>query len=142
MNDEKKSTSAEDLSDGDDTEFLDRSEPISSGDRDLTEPHERVEGSTGSHRYLLGETLGEGGMAIVQQATDVQLRRPVAVKRLRGELAHRDDARERFFAEAEILAGLDHPGTTAVYDAGRLADGDCFYAMKKVRGRTLRELMD
>jgi serine/threonine protein kinase len=141
MKDEKNSTDSGDSSDTNDTEFLDRSER-SAGDPDFVEPHERSESSASSHRYLIGEPLGEGGMAEVLRATDVQLNRPVAVKRLRSELAHREDARQRFFDEAEILAGLDHPGTTAVYDAGRLPDGDCFYAMKKVTGKTLRELMD
>ncbi len=60
---------------------------------------------------------------------------------MRSDLSHREDARQRFFAEAEILAGLDHPGTTAVFEAGRLPDGDCFYAMKKVSGRTLGALL-
>ncbi len=108
---------------------------------ELVEPHERVAGSASGHRFLIGGTLGEGGMAVVHEATDVQLNRPVAVKRMRSGLAHRDDARQRFFAEAEILAGLDHPGTTPVFEAGRLPDGDCFYAMKKVSGRTLGALL-
>jgi serine/threonine protein kinase len=80
-------------------------------------------------------------MAVVHEATDVQLNRLVAIKRMRSELAHREDARQRFFAEAEILAGLDHPGTTSVFEAGRLPEGDCYYAMKKVSGRTLAELL-
>jgi len=105
------------------------------------EPHERSAGSPSGGRFLIGRTLGEGGMAVVYEATDVQLNRPVAVKRMRSDLSHREDARQRFFAEAEILAGLDHPGTTAVFEAGRLPDGDCFYAMKKVSGRTLAALL-
>jgi serine/threonine protein kinase len=106
-----------------------------------TEPHERSAGSPSGSRFLIGATLGEGGMAIVNEATDVHLNRPVAIKRMRSELSHREDARQRFFAEAEILAGLDHPGTTAVFEAGRLPDGDCFYAMKRVSGRTLADLL-
>ena len=122
------------------TRFLD-GDP--SGDRrssDYVEPHERTDSSAGD-RYLIGETLGEGGMAVVQKATDVQLQRPVAVKRLRPEYAAQGDIRQRFFAEAEILANLDHPGTIPVFEAGLLPDGDCFYAMKKVRGKTLGTLM-
>ncbi len=99
------------------------------------------EESEGPPRYQIGETLGEGGMSVVQLATDTQLKRPVAVKRLRPELAHKDEVRQRFFDEAEILAELDHPGTTPVFEAGHLPDGDCFYAMKRVSGRTLRELL-
>ena len=122
------------------TKFLDRDPSGDQRSSDYVEPHERTDSSSGD-RYLIGETLGEGGMAVVQKATDVQLQRPVAVKRLRPEYAAQGDIRQRFFAEAEILAGLDHPGTTPVFEAGLLPDGDCFYAMKKVRGKTLGELM-
>jgi serine/threonine protein kinase len=101
----------------------------------------RTVASPASDRYQIGETLGEGGMAVVQLATDTQLKRPVAVKRLRSELAHKENTRERFFSEAEILAGLVHPGTTPIYEAGRLPDGDCFYAMQPVSGKTLRDLL-
>jgi serine/threonine protein kinase len=104
-------------------------------------PHVLAGDSPSGSRFLIGGTLGEGGMAVVSEATDVQLNRPVAIKRMRPELSHREDARQRFFAEAEILAGLDHPGTTAVFEAGTLPDGGCFYAMKRVRGRTLGELL-
>ena len=122
------------------TEFLDLDTSGDRGSTDYVEPHERTDSSSGD-RYLIGETLGEGGMAIVQKASDVQLQRPVAVKRLRPEYAAQSDIRQRFFAEAEILASLDHPGTTPVFEAGLLPDGDCFYAMKKVRGKTLGDLM-
>jgi len=128
--------------DADETAFLDGGARAAGDAVDFLEPHQRVEGSPSSQRYLLGETLGEGGMAVVHTATDIHLQRVVAVKRLRPELVHQDEARQRFFAEAEILASLDHPGTTAVFEAGRLPDGDCFYAMKRVQGQTLRELMD
>jgi serine/threonine protein kinase len=122
------------------TRFLDRGEPGNGRSTGYVEPHERT-GSSSGDRYLIGETLGEGGMAVVQKATDAQLQRVVAVKRLRPEYAAQGDIRQRFFAEAEILAGLDHPGTTPVFEAGLLPDGDCFYAMKKVRGKTLGDLM-
>jgi serine/threonine-protein kinase len=124
----------------DETRFLDRHGSGAKSGADYVEPHERT-GATAGDRYLIGETLGEGGMAVVHRATDVQLQRPVAVKRLRPEYAAQTDIRQRFFAEAEILASLDHPGATSVFEAGLLPDGDCFYAMKKVRGQTLGELM-
>jgi serine/threonine protein kinase len=125
---------------GDETRHLDGESSGGQGRGDYVEPHERT-GATAADRYLIGETLGEGGMAIVHQATDVQLQRAVAVKRLRTEYATQENIRQRFFAEAEILASLDHPGTTSVFEAGLLPDGDCFYAMKKVRGKTLGELL-
>ena len=123
------------------TRFLDDDSSGNQGSTEYVEPHERTDSASG-HRYLIGETLGEGGMAVVYQATDVELQRLVAVKRLRREYAVQDEIRQRFFAEAEILAGLDHPGTTPVFGTGRLPDGDPFYAMKKVHGRTLSELLE
>ena len=125
--------------DRDETRYLETQErdPGDSPAREAQTPGEKSEGP----RYQIGETLGEGGMAVVQLATDTQLKRPVAVKRLRSELANVEEVRQRFIDEAEILAGLDHPGTTPVFEAGSLPDGDCFYAMKRVSGRTLRELL-
>jgi len=95
-----------------------------------------------STRYEILETLGEGGMAVVYTATDTDLKRTVAVKCLKDDLAGRSDLRERFFDEAEIMADLDHPGTIPVFDAGKLPDGKCFYSMKRVQGRTLKDLLD
>jgi len=97
-------------------------------------------GTTEEHYRVLG-SLGQGGMAIVELAIDHRLDRRVAIKRLRKELANKAEARERFFTEAKILAGLDHPGAVPVYEAGRLPDGDHFYAMKRVTGRTLRDIL-
>jgi serine/threonine protein kinase len=124
----------------DETLSLDHPVSASDGTDEYVEPHERTDATSGN-RYLIGEILGEGAMAVVYRATDLQLRRPVAVKRLRAEYAVQTHARQRFFAEADILASLDHPGTTSVFEAGLLPDGDCFYAMKQVQGRTLGELM-
>jgi serine/threonine protein kinase len=125
----------------DETRLPDDDPSGNQGSSNYVEPHERIDSASGT-RYLIGETLGEGGMAVVYQATDIELQRPVAVKRLRQEYAVQKEIRQRFFAEAEILAGLDHPGTTPVFGAGLLPEGDCFYAMKRVQGKTLRELMD
>lgn len=93
-------------------------------------------------RYRMGAKLGEGGMAIVMEANDTNLNRPVAIKQLRDELRHEVGSRRRFFYEAEILAGLDHAGVVSVHEAGVFADGSPFYAMAKVRGRTLGDLLD
>ena len=93
-------------------------------------------------RYRLGATLGEGGMAIVFEAHDTNLNRPVAIKQLRDELRGDPAARRRFFHEAEILAGLDHTGLVAVHEAGVFVDDRPFYAMAKVRGRTLGDLIE
>jgi serine/threonine-protein kinase len=87
-------------------------------------------------RYELGEKLGAGGMGTVWRARDRELARDVAIKVVR---AAREPAAlaERLLAEARTLAALEHPGIPPVYEAGTLADGRAWYAMRYVRGTTL-----
>ncbi len=66
-------------------------------------------------RYRVDVLVGRGGMAEVHRALDERLRRPVAVKVLRG--VEPGDA-QRFEAEARALARLAHPGIVAIYDVG------------------------
>jgi serine/threonine protein kinase len=47
--------------------------------------------------------------------------------------------RNRMVREAQIIAGLEHPGIVPVHDVGTLPDGRVFYAMKFVRGSRLDE---
>jgi len=66
--------------------------------------------------YVLQEAIGEGGTSRVHRALDPD-GRPVALKLLHPGLA-RGELRERFLAEREVLAGLDHPGIVKLVDAG------------------------
>src|SRR5262249_21769151 len=45
----------------------------------------------------------------------------------------------RFVKEAEITGKLEHPGVVPVYGLGRHADGRPFYAMRLIKGETLKE---
>lgn len=89
-------------------------------------------------RYELVRPIGQGGMGTVYLARDTVLGRLVALKVLHaGEVA--PGAGDRLGAEARILAGLEHPGIVPVHDAGVLADGRVFYAMKYVQGERLAD---
>jgi serine/threonine protein kinase len=58
------------------------------------------------------------------------------VKVIRGGLV--DDAQLRMFQrEAETLGRLEHPGIGGIYESGRTEDGQHYFAMELVRGRTL-----
>ena len=94
-----------------------------------------------SDRYRLGEPLGRGGMADVVAGFDERLRRDVAVKLLRPELAARADVRARFEAEARSAAKLVHPHVVAVFDSGE-HEGTPFLIMERLSGETLADHID
>ena len=87
-------------------------------------------------RYRLVRELGRGGMGTVFLVEDRTLGREVALKVL--GLADPDGTLSaRLLREARLLARLEHPHIVPVHDAGTLADGRVFYAMKYVRGQRL-----
>jgi serine/threonine protein kinase len=89
-------------------------------------------------RYELGDLLGRGAMGEVHRAWDRRLDRPVAVKRLRRDLAADPTVRARFEEEARAAAGLAHPNIVTVYDTGE-ADGVPYFVMACLPGRTLAD---
>ncbi|WP_406214592.1 serine/threonine-protein kinase [Streptomyces decoyicus] len=91
--------------------------------------------------YLLQDEIGRGGMAVVYRAEDLRLGRTVAVKLLAPELARNDTFRQRFAHESRVAAAIDHPHIVPVFEAGE-TDGVLYIAMRYVRGRDLRALLD
>jgi eukaryotic-like serine/threonine-protein kinase len=91
-------------------------------------------------RYDLVRPLGHGAMATVDLAHDVDLDRPVALKRLAENLARDEDLQRRFLREARLAARLAHPNVVRVFDVGEDA-GRPFIAMEFVEGETLAELV-
>ncbi len=87
-------------------------------------------------RYELGEVIGVGGMGEVRACRDAHLAREVAMKLVRSD---RDPPQleARFFEEARVQGGLEHPGIVPVYDVGRDDEGRAFFTMKRVRGVSL-----
>jgi tetratricopeptide (TPR) repeat protein len=93
------------------------------------------EGPTIPGFAITGE-LARGGMGVVYAATDLTLKREVAIKTL---LPGADAI--RFITESEITARLPHPGIPPVHALGRFDDGAPFLVMKLIRGRTLAALL-
>src|SRR5262245_38714772 len=89
-----------------------------------------------SDRYPVLDVIGTGGMGKVYKAFDRKLRRPVALKFLRGA----DPALERrFLQEAQAQARVDHPHVCKVYEVGRIGE-DPYIAMQYIDGKTLRDV--
>ena len=91
-------------------------------------------------RYRVERALGHGAMATVDLARDVELDRPVALKRLAENRARDDELRKRFVREARLAARLADPHIVRVYDVGE-DGGRPFIAMEYVEGETLAELV-
>jgi eukaryotic-like serine/threonine-protein kinase len=89
-------------------------------------------------RYELGELIAKGGMGEVIEAHDRQIRREVAIKRVRSD---RTSARgmARFFHEAMIQGRLDHPAILPVHEVGIDPDGRPFFVMKRLSGTTMTD---
>ncbi len=91
--------------------------------------------------FALGSVLGQGGMGVVQQATQRALAREVAVKRLRSDLENVDQAALLLLDEALITGALDHPNVVPVYALGRDDAGRPVMVMKRLAGISWRELL-
>ena len=91
--------------------------------------------------YQLERFLGRGGMGEVYVATDGRLGRTVALKILRPEVLANREYRNRFEREAQALAALRHPGIVTIY-ALEEVDGETFFTMDLVEGKTLTEIIE
>lgn len=92
-------------------------------------------------RMEFGGELGRGGMGSVVEVTDRGLKRPVALKQLREDLAGRPAWAAALVREARLTARLQHPSVLPVYDIGVRNEHRVYYTMKLVEGRTLAEIV-
>jgi eukaryotic-like serine/threonine-protein kinase len=92
--------------------------------------------------YALVRILGEGGMGQVWLAEQTApVKRPVALKLIKGGLY--DSALiQRFAAERQSLAVMNHPAIAKVFDAGSTADGQPYFAMEYVDGPPITRYCD
>lgn len=90
-------------------------------------------------RYELTARIGSGGMAEVWRAKDTRLDRDVAIKFLAPRLAQDPEFLVRFFAEAQSIARISHPGVVSVLDFGQDSDRP-YLVMEHLTGGALADL--
>ncbi len=90
-------------------------------------------------RFRILRRHAEGALGQVSVAMDEELHREVALKEIKEGFADNPESRARFLLEAEITGGLEHPGIVPVYSLGTHADGGPFYAMRFIRGHSLKD---
>ena len=93
-------------------------------------------------RFRILRPHARGGLGAVFVALDAELHREVALKQILEKHADDPVSRARFLLEAEITGGLEHPGIVPVYGLGTYADGRPYYAMRFIKGDSLKEAID
>ena len=93
-------------------------------------------------RFRILRPHAQGGLGAVFVALDSELNREVALKQILEKHADDPVSRARFLLEAEVTGGLEHPGIVPVYGLGTYADGRPYYAMRFIKGDTLKEAID
>jgi serine/threonine protein kinase len=100
----------------------------------MPEPGDRIA------QYKLVKLLGTGGMGAVFQAIDGHLRRTVAIKVMRPEVAADPVSCGRFVREARASAAVAHDNVVTVYQVGEHA-GTAFLAMQLLAGTSLAQFL-
>ena len=90
-------------------------------------------------RFRVLRPLARGGIGIVSVALDTELNREVALKEIQPQNADDPASRTRFTLEAEVTGRLEHPGVVPVYGLGCGASGQPYYAMRLIKGESLKE---
>jgi serine/threonine-protein kinase len=101
-----------------------------------------IESAGDGQRFRVLRPHARGGLGAVFVALDTEVHREVALKRILDQHADDPASRSRFLAEAEITGGLEHPGIVPVYGLGTYGDGRPYYAMRFVKGDSLKEAIE
>ncbi len=104
-----------------------------------TEVVQRLMGDAAARYETIG-LLGTGDTGSVHSCADIVLGRRVAMKRIPPDATGDDEVARRFLDEARVQGRLEHPSIVPVYELG-LRDGQPYFTMKSVDGRSLREIL-
>jgi eukaryotic-like serine/threonine-protein kinase len=111
-------------------------------DADRTASYAVGTATSDGQRFRLLRPHARGGLGAVFVALDAELNREVALKQILDHHADDPMSRQRFVIEAEVTGGLEHPGIVPVYGLGTYGDGRPYYAMRFIRGDSLKEAID
>jgi eukaryotic-like serine/threonine-protein kinase len=100
------------------------------------------EATRAGDRFRILRPHARGGLGTVTVALDTELNREVALKQIQERFADHAESRARFVLEAEVTGGLEHPGIVPVYSLGHYGDGRPFYAMRFIKGDSLKQAIN
>jgi serine/threonine-protein kinase len=111
-------------------------------DADRTATYSIGTATSDGQRFRILRPHATGGLGAVFVALDEELHREVALKQILDQHADDPASRQRFLLEAEITGGLEHPGIVPVYGLGTYSGGRPFYAMRFIRGDSLKDAIE
>jgi tRNA A-37 threonylcarbamoyl transferase component Bud32 len=111
-------------------------------DPDRTATYSVGTATSDGQRFRVLRPHARGGLGAVFVALDNELHREVALKQILDSHADDETSRGRILLEAEITGGLEHPGIVPVYGLGTYSDGRPYYAMRLVKGDSLKEAIE
>ncbi|RBP47285.1 serine/threonine protein kinase [Roseimicrobium gellanilyticum] len=93
------------------------------------------------NRYEVLGKIAEGGLGSVYKAYDRNLRREVALKRVRADSQEEADRQaDQLFEEARTISTLQHPHIVTVFDVGKDVEG-AYIVMELLKGETLEDII-
>jgi tetratricopeptide (TPR) repeat protein len=116
-------------------------------DREPADPYATLSGSGRTEpadgmRYRFLRPHAQGGLGEVSVALDQELNREVALKQIKSPYERDRSSCTRFLREAQVTGALEHPGIVPVYGLGHYGDGRPYYAMRFIRGDSLKDAIE
>ncbi|MCD4656637.1 MAG: serine/threonine protein kinase, partial [Planctomycetes bacterium] len=93
-------------------------------------------------KYIVYDEVGRGGMGVIKLSFDQDVRRQIATKIIHPTSKEIPSKQERFLEEAQITGQLEHPNIVPVHDLGLENDGNLFFTIKLVKGKSLLEVIE
>jgi eukaryotic-like serine/threonine-protein kinase len=112
------------------------------GDGEQTATYAIGPPTSDGERFRVLRPHAKGGIGAVFVALDTELHREVALKQILDSHADDPASRQRFLLEAEVTGGLEHPGIVPVYGMGTYAGGRPYYAMRFIKGESLKKAIE
>jgi len=97
--------------------------------------------SAGEAKYLFDKEIGHGGMGVVLETVDQDIRRKVAMKVMPPSTKENVPLIKRFLEEAQITGQLEHPNIVPVHEIGIDDESTAYFTMKLVRGEDLEAII-
>jgi serine/threonine protein kinase len=92
--------------------------------------------------YQVVERIGEGGMGVVYRGFHPALKKRVAIKVLKPEVAARPDQARRLLDEARSANDIGHQGIVDIFGTGELPDGRHYLVMEHLEGQSLDQKLE